>query len=400
MKKFLFPIIIIISGILFNVSCTNKREGNPKVLVFSKTAGFKHQSIPKGIVALQKLGHEHGFEVDTTKNAAYFHEDSLKRYSAVVFLNTTGNVLDYRQEAAFERYIQAGGGFVGIHAATDTEYDWRWYGKLVGAYFQSHPKTQSAKFIIKDKNFPATEFFTDTVWQRTDELYNFKLLNPDVNVLITVDESSYEGGSNGAHHPMSWYHEYDGGRAFYTELGHTDESYSEENYLKHLLGGIQYAIGENEELDYRQAKTQYPPDEDRFTKTQLSFGQFFEPTEMTILPNLDILVAQRRGEIMLFKNDSREVKQVGFLNAYWKTSVPRVNAEEGVMGLAKDPNYSKNSWIYVYYSPGDSAVNRLSRFTFKNDTLDIATEKVILEVKSQREICCHTGGSIAFGPDG
>ncbi|HEY9489051.1 MAG TPA: PQQ-dependent sugar dehydrogenase, partial [Chryseosolibacter sp.] len=142
------------------------------------------------------------------------------------------------------------------------------------------------------------------------------------------------------------------------------------------------------------------PDEDRFTKTQLSFGQFFEPTEMTILPNLDILVAQRRGEIMLFKNDSKEVKQVGFLNAYWKTSVPRVNAEEGVMGLAKDPNYAKNSWIYVYYSPVDSAVNRLSRFTFKNDTLDLATEKVILEVKSQREICCHTGGSIAFGPDG
>ena len=399
MKKYL-SLLIVMAGLLTILSCDKKREGKPRVLVFSKTAGFVHSSIPAGIAAVEKLGQENGFDVDTTKNAAYFQDDSLKKYSAVIFLNTTGNVLDYRQEAAFERYIQSGGGFVGVHAATDTEYDWRWYGKLVGGYFQSHPRTQNAKFIIKDKNSPATEFFTDTVWQRTDELYNFKNLNPDVNVLITVDESSYEGGSNGSHHPMSWYHEYDGGRAFYTELGHTEESYSEENYLKHLAGGIKYAIGDNDELDYREAKSQLPPDEDRFTKTQLSFGEFFEPTEMTILPNLDILVTQRRGEIMLYKNDTKKVKQVGFLNAYWKTSVPNVNAEEGVMGIAKDPNYGKNNWIYIYYSPVDSSVNRLSRFTFKNDTLDLATEKVILDVQSQREICCHTGGSIAFGRDG
>ncbi len=398
MKKIL--VLFIVTTAILVVGCSKKREGKPRVLLFSKTAGFVHGSIPAGIAAVQKLGQENGFDVDTTKNAAYFQEDSLKKYSAVIFLNTTGNVLDYRQEAAFERYIQAGGGFVGVHAATDTEYDWRWYGKLVGAYFKSHPKTQEARFIIKDRNFSATEFFTDTVWQRTDELYNFKYINPDVNVLITVDESSYEGGANGSFHPMSWYHEYDGGRAFYTELGHTNESYSEENYLRHLLGGIQYAIGENKELDYRQAKSQLPPDEDRFTKTQLSYGKFFEPTEMTILPNLDILITQRRGEVMLYKNDSQELKQVGFLNVYWKTSVPRVNAEEGVMGIAKDPNFAKNKWIYIFYSPVDSSVNRLSRFTFQNDTLDLASEKVILDVKSQREICCHTGGSIAFGPDG
>ncbi len=392
---FLFVILTVTLG-----SCDRKREGEPRVLVFSKTAGFKHRSIPLGIAALQTMGEENGFRVDTTKNAAYFTEDSLKNYSAVIFLSTTGNVLDYRQEVAFERYIQAGGGFVGVHAATDTEYDWRWYGKLVGGYFKSHPKTQSAKFIIKDRNFPATEFFTDTVWQRTDELYNFKDLNPDVNVLITVDESSYEGGSNGAYHPMAWYHDYDGGRAFYTELGHTDESFSEENYLRHLLGGIRYAIGDNKELNYKKAKSQFPPDEDRFTKTQLSYGAFFEPTEMAILPNFDILVTQRRGEILLYKEETKQLKQVGFLNVYWKTSVKGVNAEEGVMGIAKDPDYAKNNWIYIYYSPIDISVNRLSRFTFKDDSLDVTTEKIILDVQSQREICCHTGGSIAFGPDG
>ncbi len=387
-------------SILFFSACSNQREGKPRVLVFSKTAGFVHTSIPKGIEAIQKLGAENGFEVDTTKNAAMFQEDNLEKYAAVIFLNTTGNVLDYRQEAAFERYIQSGGGFVGIHAASDTEYDWHWYGRMVGGYFKSHPKPQEAKFIIKDKNFGATSFFTDSVWQRTDELYNFKMLNPDVHVLMTIDESSYEGGENGAYHPMSWYHNYDGGRAFFTALGHTEESYAEANYLKHLLGGIQYAMGKNEKLNYAKAKTLLPPEEERFAKTQLAMGDFFEPTEMTILPNFDILITQRRGEILLYKNETGEVKQAGFLDAYYKTSVPGVNAEEGVLGIAKDPDFANNHWVYIYYSPADTAVNRLSRFTYENETIDNATEKVILDVKSQREICCHTGGSIAFGPDG
>lgn len=398
MKKYIW--LALITFVVLVISCSKKRSGKPRVLVFTKTAGFVHASIPKGTAAIQKLGVENGFDVDTTSDAAYFNEDSLKKYATVIFLSTTGNVLDSRQEIAFERYIQAGGGYVGIHAATDTEYDWGWYGRLVGAYFLSHPKPQQAKFIIKDKKFAATNFFKDTIWQHTDELYNFKKLNPDVKVIMTIDESTYEGGANGAYHPMSWYHDYDGGRAFYTALGHVDECYTDETYLKHLLGGIQYAIGDNKELNYGKAKSQFPPDDDRFTKTKLSQGEFFEPTEMTILPNLDILIVQRRGEILLYKNETKQIKQAGLLSVYWKANVPNVNAEEGLMGIAKDPNFEKNNWVYMYYSPIDSAVNRLSRFTFKNDTVDRATEKTILEVKSQREICCHTGGSIAFGPDG
>ncbi len=398
MKKYLWLALVAIACMA--VGCSKKRNGKPRVLVFTKTADFVHSSIPKGIAAIQKLAAENGFETDTTQNATYFNEDSLKKYAAVIFLNTTGDVLNHLQEIAFERYIQAGGGFVGIHAATDTEYDWGWYGRLVGGYFNGHPKPQQANFIIKNKDFAATNFFKDTVWQHTDELYNFKKLNAEVNVLLTIDESSYEGGTNGDFHPMSWYHDYDGGRAFYTALGHTDESYADEHYLKHLLGGIQYAMGDNTELDYKKAKSQYPPDEDRFTKTQLSQGEFFEPTEMTILPNLDVLIVQRRGEILLYKNETKKVKKAGFLNVYWKTNTPGVNAEEGLMGLAKDPNFATNNWVYMYYSPIDSSVNRLSRFTLQNDTIDLATEKTILEVKSQREICCHTGGSIAFGPGG
>lgn len=372
----------------------------PRVLVFSKTGGFRHSSIPDGIAAIQKLGSENGFIADTTENAQFFNDDSLKNYSAVIFLNTTEEVLNHNQQIAFERYIQAGGGFVGIHSATDTEYDWGWYGRLVGGYFNGHPVPQKAKFIIKDKNHPSTDFFTDTVWQRTDELYNFKKLNTDVHVLITIDESSYEGGTNGAFHPMAWYHEYDGGRAFYTELGHTEASYTEENYLKHILGGIEYAIGKNFELDYEKATSTYPPDEDRFTKTVLIQGEFFEPTEMTILPNLDIMVIQRRGEILLYKNETKKLKQIGYLNVYWQTLATGANVEEGLLGLCKDPNFAKNNWVYMYYSPADTSVNRLSRFEFKNDTIDLKSEKIILQLYSQREICCHTGGSIAFGPDG
>ncbi len=397
-KSFLLIAVLLISIFL---GCDNKRSGDPQVLVFSKTMGFKHASIPNGIAAIQKLGQENNFKVDTTLSSDVFTDDSLKKYAAVIFLNTTGDVLDATQEAAFERYIQSGGGFVGVHAATDTEYDWNWYGRLVGAYFTSHPATQEADFIIKDKNFGATEFFTDSIWHRKDELYNFKNINPDINVLIGIDEDSYEGGINGNNHPMSWYHDYDGGRSFYTELGHTEESYEEENYLKHLLGGIKYAIGDNEELDYEKAKTQFPPDADRFSKVQLSQGKFFEPTEMTILPNLDILVAQRRGEIMLFNQDTKEVSQVGFLDVYHKTlHTPGVNAEEGVMGLQKDPDFENNHWVYVYYAPtGDKSINRLSRFKFDNDNFEKDSEEIILEIDTQREICCHTGGSIAFGPD-
>jgi hypothetical protein len=161
-------------------------------------------------------------------------------------------------------------------------------------------------------------------------------------VLIKIDEKSYKGGANGDDHPMAWYHEYDGGRAFYTELGHVEESYTDENYLKHLLGGIQYAIGDNLELDYKKVHTQKTPEQERFTKTILKQGMFFEPTEMTILPNLDILIAQRRGEILLYKQSDSSISQAGLLKVYFKTkSTPGVNAEEGLLGIQADPDFAK-----------------------------------------------------------
>ena len=390
-------IVCIAIAFIFSFGC-KQRSGNPRVLVFAKTAGFRHSSIPDGKAAIMKLGVENGFLVDTTENADMINEDSLKNYSAVIFLHSTGDILNGKQEADFERYIQAGGNYVGIHAASDAEYDWGWYGRLVGGYFLSHPEQQEAVLNITDNSHISTKHLPAT-WKRKDEWYNFKKLNPEVKVLITIDEKSYKGGKNGDNHPMAWYHDYDGGRSWYTELGHTEESFKDDNYLKHILGGIQYAIGDNKALDYAKAKTGRVPDEDRFTKNMLTVGTLYEPTEMTILPNLDVLIAQRRGEFMLYKNSDKSVKQVGALNVYFKTKTDGVNAEEGLLGLQADPNFDKNHFVYVYYSPGDTSVNRLSRFKFENDVLDLKSEKVILELYSQREICCHTGGSIAFGKD-
>jgi len=180
--------------------------------------------------------------VDTTTNSAKFTVANLKQYAAVIFLSTTGDVLNDEQQTAFQQYIHSGHGFVGVHAATDTEYGWQWYGDLVGAYFKSHPKQQEATLHVVDRNFIATKHLP-AEWKRFDEWYNFKYIAKGLHVLIIIDEKSYTGGENGDNHPMAWYHEYDGGRAFYTELGHTDESYSDPLYLQHLLGGIKYAMG-------------------------------------------------------------------------------------------------------------------------------------------------------------
>ncbi len=212
------------------------------VLVFSKTAGFRHTSIPNGIAAIQQLGAKNGFTVTATEDSSLFTAANLAKYKAVIFLNTTGDILDADQKAAFESYIHKGGGFAGVHAATDTEYKWPFYGKLVGAYFLSHPKIQTATVNVTDRTHPSTTALPATL-SRTDEWYNFRA-NPrgEVHVLAVVDEKTYTGGTMGDH-PLSWCHEFEGGRAWYTAMGHTEESYTEPAFLDHLLGGIRSAAG-------------------------------------------------------------------------------------------------------------------------------------------------------------
>ena len=227
----------------------------PRVLVFSKTAGFRHSSIPNGIAAIRKLGQENGFAVDATEDARAFTQKNLARYSAVVFLSTTGDVLNPAQQDVFERYIQTGGGYVGVHSATDTEYDWPWYGRLAGAYFNGHPgnpNVRKGSYRVLDTTHVSTRGLP-TRFDREDEFYNFKSIDPTIHVLIEIDEKSYEGGTNGDHHPMSWYHDFDGGRAWYTNMGHTEATYTEPLFLQHLLGGLRYAIGTGT-VDFNRAR--------------------------------------------------------------------------------------------------------------------------------------------------
>ncbi len=215
----------------------------PRLLAFSATQGFRHGSISAAQTALGQLAQDNGFAVDFTEDPAEFNSSNLTDYAAVAFLLTSGDVLNANQQAAFEAYIRAGGGYVGIHSASDTEYSWPWYGELVGAYFDRHPAQQTATLSVENSDHPASRELPAS-FQRFDEWYDFQT-NPrgSVNVLLTIDESTYNGGGMGADHPIAWYHEFDGGRSFYTAMGHTNDSYSEPLFLAHLLGGIEYALG-------------------------------------------------------------------------------------------------------------------------------------------------------------
>ncbi len=368
-----------------------------RILIFSKTKGWNHTSIPAGIAAIQKLGRENNFRVDTTKNAAYFNDDSLKHYQAVVWLSTTGNVLNQVQQAAFERYIQAGGGYMGIHAAADTEYDWPWYNKLVGGYFASHPSqsnVRKATVDVLDKNHPSTAHLPDH-WERTDEWYNYRSLYSDLHVLANLDENTYEGGINGSNHPIAWYHDFDGGRAYYTGGGHTDESYTEPLFVQHLLGALNWTMSSGKTLDYSKAYAVVTPEENRFVKTVL-VNDLNEPMELAIADDGRTFFTERSGNLSVYDAKTNTHQLVHKFDVITKNG-------HGVQGITLDPNFATNHFLYVYYAPRfekDPFYN-LSRFVVKDDnTLDTASEKILLTVPSIDQPGSHHGGSLTFDPAG
>jgi cytochrome c len=362
-----------------------------KVLVFSKTKGFRHDSIETGVAAVKEIGTEAGWTVDATEDSAWFTDDRLKQYRAVVWLNTTGDVLDDAQQGAFERFIKAGGGYAGIHSASDTEYDWPWYGKLVGAYFASHPHNQTATLQVLDRKHPATAHLGD-VWKRHDEWYNFRKAPEGVKVLLNLDEKSYQPGNNamGDKHPACWYHEYDGGRGFYTAGGHTKESFGEPDFRKHLKGGITYAIGDKP-LDYSKA----PPQESRFEKIVIA-REMKDPMQFTILGDGRIVVIDRMGKVRVIRKDGTTVTTE--VPIYAVASGP--NWEDGMIGIAADPDFAKNPYVYILHAvKGDVPKEALMRYGFKGDELDVASGKVILEIPNCRTVIGHCGGGMSFGPD-
>jgi type 1 glutamine amidotransferase len=214
------------------------------VLLFSRTTGYRHDSIPAAIAALTELGAANGYVAAATEDPTAFTADNLARFKVVVFLMTTGDPLDDVAQAAFEAWVGAGGNWVGVHSAADTEYNWPFYGALVGAYFKQHPAIQQASVDIEVADHLATAGLPSP-WMRTDEWYDFQT-NPraTTTVLMTVDESTYTGGTMGADPPIAWAHATTGGgRAIYTAMGHTMESYADPMFRQHLVGAIRWAAG-------------------------------------------------------------------------------------------------------------------------------------------------------------
>lgn len=221
-----------------------------KALLVTNTNGWHHESLHYGVVALKELATKNFFDIEVFQDPKSFNDNFLKQFQVVIFLNTTGDIFNGEQQKVMERFIQAGKGYVGIHSASDTEYDWEWYTKLVGRMFYIHPAVQTAKLQVLDASFPGLQDFADGK-QWTDEWYEFgEEKVKDLHYVLGVDETTYnarvgwgekKGEGMGKLHPIAWYHNFDGGRSFYTALGHLPTNFSSESFLNHLYAGILWA---------------------------------------------------------------------------------------------------------------------------------------------------------------
>lgn len=245
MKKNFIVLIVL----FFSMQAVAQKQF--KALLVTTTRGWHHESLHAGVLAIQQLGVKNQFDVVLWEDPAGFTDQYLAQFKVVIFLNTTGDIFDSAQQKVMERFIESGRGYVGIHSASDTEYDWEWYTKLVGRMFYIHPVIQTARLNVADSLFPGVEGFRSKLW--TDEWYEFgKETISGLHTILTIDESSYDpkvewanrnrkGVGMGKLHPIAWYHEYDGGRSFYTAIGHMPADYSDPVFLNHLYGGIFWA---------------------------------------------------------------------------------------------------------------------------------------------------------------
>jgi len=395
MRPYIFALLIaaVVISVFSLQDVSFKRT--PRILILTKADFTVQESTPAGIEAIKKICRENGWKADVAEDPwGYFDERKIGTYAAIVFLNTAGDVLIPADEITLERYMEAGGGFVGIHTAIDAEHNWDWYGDLIGCRFAGTTRVQDATIRVQDGSHPSTRHL-DSLWLHNDEWFNLSRVSPGLNVLLNVDEKTFEGGKMGVFHPVSWYHEFDGGRVFVTALGDSPAAYSNPAFLQHLAGGIEYAIGDNKPLALKKTRTRkIVPVTTGFVKTSLVCN-LYEPMQMDMFPDGKILIAERRGDLKLFDQATREIKVAGHLDVFLEN-------EEGLLGLAIDPQWEQNKWIYLYYAPlkGSSSI-RLSRFEFAGDELKNDTEKVLLEVKTDRTTHnFHAAGTVMFDGEG
>ncbi|MFJ5832504.1 ThuA domain-containing protein [Streptomyces sp. NPDC093089] len=371
-----------------------------KVLLFTKTAAgaYRHASMDAAIQAFTQLGTDNGIQVDQSEDANVFNTTTLNTYDAVVMLQTSGMVWDTdAQRAAAQEFVRGGHGIVAVHNATDMniESQFPWWDEVVmaGAHMTSHSSILQGTAKVADKVHPSTVGLPDR-WVRTEEWYNFdKNARGDVHVLVTADETTYNAGpaAMGADHPISWCRNAEGGKVWATAMGHQTSSYSEPLFRQHLLGGLKWAAGAAEgDCGGTVA--------DRYQKVTLD-GAPDQPMQLDVAADGKVYYISRSGAVNVIHthDDAPETHLAGQLDVY-------DGGEDGGIGLALDPDFATNRWIYINHSPAGSAeINRVSRFTVNaDDTLDMASEETVIEVPAYRgsNEPGHTGGNLGFGPGG
>ena len=395
--------ILGLSLLTFLLACAQPRTAAPvardTVLIFSKTQGYRHASIEVGIQALSKIAEDHHYTVLATEDSALLTRDQLQRCAAVVFLNTTGNVLDDAQQEAFEHYIQAGGGFFGIHAASDTEYEhpaWHWYTRLVGAAFNGHPNSPNVREGVLHPTEPRHESVAHlpAEWRVRDEFYDYKRFNTDVNVVLNVDEYSYKdpGKASTSEHPVAWFHEFDGGRAFYTNLGHDPALYQQADVLELYWQGLRYAIGDGRALSYARSA----PESWRFSREPVKIGGMGEAVAFAFRPDGQIFVIDRTGGLYHVDGEAHTAKRISEFEVH-------TEVENGLIGIAFDPEFERNHWLYLFRGlrTAEGALEqRVSRFQLIGEQLDKHSEEVLLRIPIDEGRVIHTAGQMEFDQQG
>ncbi|WOO43654.1 ThuA domain-containing protein [Rubellicoccus peritrichatus] len=365
------------------------------VLVFTKTAGSTHASIPDGVTAIQELGVSHDFSTTVTDDAATFIA-ALPTHNVVVFLNTTGDVFNSSQEAAFQSWYQSGRGYVGIHAASDTEHDWAWYQSLVGAEFTSHSAVVEAEVKFLDQVHPITNITNPATsqrvetWLTTDEWYNFTSSpRGDVHVLAIVDEDTYIGGSHGGDHPIAWCQEFDNGRSAYLAMGHTSESYSDPIFRDLIVNAIEWAAGELGGDSMATIDSNYQVQ---------TLDSFSNPMAIDIDDNGNVYVVERNsGALKKYDITTSQTATLDTISVY-------SGGEFGMLGIALAPDFLTSNHLYLFYTLPQAGGNvRLSRYTLTGSGL--TDERVILEYPVLRPDTVsgnghHQGGCLRFDNDG
>jgi glucose/arabinose dehydrogenase/PKD repeat protein len=395
---------LVIQGLLAQPTAAHEPDDNYEVLFFHYTTGFRHESIDEALVAVEDLGTEHGFSVTETQDPTVFTDATLSDYAAIVFFTDGENTLTTPQRNAFERYIHGGGGFVGLHSTSNTDKaDWPWWEDLfAGAFFDNHPPIQSATVLVEDNDHPATAHLGDTWQWNDDEFYNFTA-NPRDNgahVLLTVDESTYTGGEMGADHPLAWCNEFDGGRAIYTAMGHNPQHYSDPDMIQFIGGAIEWAAGALPG-DCGQPRDGVPTAA-AFEKVALD-DNTANPMKLDIAPDGRVFYTELGGALKIYHPDTQAISTAAEIDVFR-------NQENGLLGLALDPDFDQNNHIFLFYSdpasmPVDGTtggVQHVSRFTLdsQTETLDLGSEELLLEIPHQRQECCHSAGHMEFDSQG